>query len=397
MSRPRLRAWFTAAVTAATITTTACGGAAAVSAPPGPPEPPEVPPAASPARWVAGYYVGYQRHLYPVEDIDFSLLTHIIVGRVVPTAAGGLVTSFDIDGVNGPAMARSVTARARAAGRPAILMVGGAGARSAFVAAASSANRAAFVDTLIATVDALGFNGLDIDWEPIRPEDEAPLLALFRALRSARPKLLLTMPVEWRSASYAAGSSPWLAEAATLIDRVNIMTYGMAGRWPGWLSWHSSALSGAAAQHPSSVESNVRAYLGDGVPAAKLGIGIGFYGTCWRGVTGPRQPATSAAVVAADNTMSHARIMAAYHTGDAYRWDDEAAAPYLSFDAPTGPAGCTYVSYEDSRSIAEKAEFARAEGLGGAIIWTVAQGHAANAAPAERDVLLRTAWTAFSR
>jgi chitinase len=349
------------------------------------------------ARWVAGYYVGYQRDLYPEEAIDFSLLTHIIVGRVVPTATGGLVTNFDIDDMNGPAMARRVSARAHAANRPAILMVGGAGARNRFVSAASDANRAAFVSTLLGTMDALGYDGLDIDWEPIRPEDEAQLLALLRALRAARPAMLLTLPVEWRGRSYVAGSSRWLAEAAALVDRINIMSYGMAGRWPGWLSWHSSALAGYTAQHPSSVEVSVRAYIGDGVPAAKLGVGIGFYGTCWRGVTAPGQSIANATVVAADNTMSYTNIMNGYFAAAARLWDERAAAPYLSFQAPTGAAGCTYISYEDAQSIEAKAVFARRQGLGGTIIWTIAQGHDRNAPAERRDALLRVTREAFAK
>jgi chitinase len=382
-----------AALAMAALLSAGCGNPGSITDPE--PEPPVTP--TPPARWVAGYYAGYQRNLYPEESIDFSLLTHIIVGRVVPTPAGGLVTNFDIDDVNGPAMARRVSARARAAGRPAILMVGGAGARSAFISAASGANRAAFVGALLGTMDALGYDGLDIDWEPITPDDQAPLLALLRALRTARPAMLLTLPVEWRGAAYPAGSNPWLLEAAAIVDRINIMSYGMAGQWPGWLSWHSSALGGHAAQHPTSVEVSVRAYLGDGVPAAKLGVGIGFYGTCWRGVTAPGQSIANATVVAGDNTMSYTNIMNGYFTPAARRWDEAAASPFLGFDAPTGAAGCTYISYEDAQSIDAKADFARAQGLGGTIIWTIGQGHDRNASAPQRDALLRATWIAFTK
>lgn len=39
-------------------------------------------------RWVSGYYVGYQRDLYPPEDIDWNGLTHLIVGVVTPNGLG---------------------------------------------------------------------------------------------------------------------------------------------------------------------------------------------------------------------------------------------------------------------------------------------------------------------
>ena len=49
------------------------------------------------------------------------------------------------------------------------------------------------------------------------------------------------------------------------------------------LSWHSSALLDNQPNHPSAIASSAQTYRNVGVPAAKLGIGIGFYGTCWRG------------------------------------------------------------------------------------------------------------------
>src|SRR5690349_11590096 len=62
------------------------------------------PPPPATGRWVSGYYVGYQRSLYPEQSLDFTYMTHVIVGRIRPTSSGGLITNFDLDDVNGPAM-----------------------------------------------------------------------------------------------------------------------------------------------------------------------------------------------------------------------------------------------------------------------------------------------------
>ena len=53
--------------------------------------------------WVGGYHVGYQRNLYPTAEIDFSAVTHAMVGRITPNANGSINTHFDIDNVTGPA------------------------------------------------------------------------------------------------------------------------------------------------------------------------------------------------------------------------------------------------------------------------------------------------------
>ena len=98
------------------------------AAPPPPPPPPS-------SRWLSGYYVGYQRSLYPETQVDFSLLTHVFVGRIIPTTTGGVLTHFDIDNPNGPIMARNLSARAHQFTRKAVLMLGGAGEHAGFVEA----------------------------------------------------------------------------------------------------------------------------------------------------------------------------------------------------------------------------------------------------------------------
>jgi chitinase len=362
------------------------------SAPPPPPPPPPPPT----GRWLSGYYVGYQRSLYPESQVDFSLLTHIFVGRIIPTTSGGVLEHFDIDNTNGPIMARNLSTRAHEAGRKAVLMLGGAGEHAGFVGAASSANRATFVGNLNSTMDSLGYDGIDVDWEPINAEDRAPLLALLQALRTARPNMILTIPVGWVNSNFPGSIDSWYATVAGVVDQMNLMTYDMAGPYSGWVTWHSSALLDNQPNHPSSVASSVQAYRNVGVAAAKLGIGIGFYGTCWRGATGPRQTIGSGvSLVASDNTMSWANIMSLYYDAGARRWDDLAKVPYLTCTTPSGPSQCNYVSYDDEQSIAEKGAHVKANGLGGAIIWTIGQGHLPNAPAGSQDPVLKAAYNAI--
>jgi len=113
-------------------------------------------------QWVAGYYVGYQKDLYPIANVDFAALTHLFVGRVWPNNDGTLDTTFDIDAVNGPQFATAATAAAHAAGVKAVLMVGGAGVYT-WTSAASPTHRATFVASLLGAMDSYGFDGLDLD------------------------------------------------------------------------------------------------------------------------------------------------------------------------------------------------------------------------------------------
>lgn len=348
-------------------------------------------------RWVSAYYVGYQRDMLPAAAIDWSTLTHLVVGRITPTPGGDVTTTFDIDAVQGPQMARDLAQRAHAAGRKAILMLGGAGEHAGFVGAASPQNRAAFVGNLLQSIDDFGYDGVDVDWEPIQPADRVPLLALLGDLRAARPAMLITIPVNWVSINALGDVDGYYAQIAALVDQVNIMTYDMAGAWDGWDSWHFGALYGATATHPSSIDSSVQRYLAVGVPARKLGIGVGFYGSCWRGVAQPRVPLAGRNVSMgnSDNTMIYSAIARDYVPAATRTFDTEAKAPYLSSQAGVGPQACNFISYEDAESIAAKGAYARARGLGGAIIWTIADGYLAQAPAGSRDPLMQAMKQAF--
>ncbi len=350
---------------------------------------------ATPTRWLMGYYAGYERSLYPENTIDFSLLTHIMVGAIEATPTGGVTTDFWVDPVNGPIMARTIATRAHQAGRSAVLMLGGAGYRNNLVAATAPAIMPTFVANLINTMNSLGYDGIDVDWEPILPSDQVPLLDLVKRLRAAQPSMLLTMPVGWVS-SNSPTVDPWYGTVAMQLDRMSVMTYGMADNWGGWVSWHQGALYGAGANHPSSVATSARPYVLAGVPRKKLGIGLGFFGSCWSGVTTMLQPlGANDRVIASDGAMSYVNITNSYYNAAAYRWDATARAGYLSFASPTGPQGCSMVSYEDPASVTEKGTALKAAGLGGAIIWTIGQGHFLNAPVGQQDPLLSVAYNAI--
>ena len=99
----------------------------------------------------------------------------------------------------------------------------------------------------------------------------------------------------------------------------------------------------------------------------------------------------------ADNPQSlrAANIMSLYSDAGARRWDDLAKVPYLTFTTPKCPSQCNFVSYDDEQSIAEKGAHVKANGLGGAIIWTIGQGHLPNAPAGSQDPVLKAAYNSI--
>jgi hypothetical protein len=350
----------------------------------------------APSRWVAGYWVGYQRDRLHEDAVDFSGLTHLIVGRfnpgldalVYPEAEWGLLDERAYD------IAKTLSRRAHQEGRKALLMIGGDGARPILALAASDNVRPLFVRSLIEHLDALGYDGIDVDWEPIdlRAGDGEKLLALLDDLRAARPDILLTVPVFGfnTNSGLPVDQAAFARRLVARVDQLNIMSYAQSFESEGWPSWHSSALHSEDPRHPSSVSGFVKQYLDAGVPAGRLGVGIGYFGMCFVSVTEPRatlRPGLGNDIVASDNVMSYANILAHYYTPEARRWDAVASVPYLSLSSPKGPMECTYVTYEDSDSILAKGQYVRQQGLGGAIVWTLNQGHIPSAEPGQRHPL----------
>lgn len=357
-----------------------------------------------PRLWVQGYYVGYERALLPVSEIDFGTVTHLMIGRMRPLPDGNLTYDFDIDDVQGPQWAQSAVAAAHAAGRKAIIMLGGAGEIDGWRGAAETAQkRELFVLNLQELKEAWGVDGFDLDWEPLEDADKPNFTALAQLLRARLPGAILTIPVGWFNPNYMT-PDPFWADVAPLFDRINVMTYDMAGAdsqgWTGWKSWHNAALYNTdppTGSTPSAVDVSIRlGYLAApaSVPPSKLGMGLAFYGNCWQGVTGPHQDGGS--ISTSDGTMSYANIATQYPVATNRMWDTTARVPYLSSVAPMGPQNCNFVSYDDAQSIAGKGAYARAQHLGGVIIWTIGQGHIATLPAGQLDPLLGAVRAAFN-
>jgi chitinase len=332
-------------------------------------------------RWSMGYYASWQADRYPIDSIEWSGLTHVAMSFYEPQADGSLeLLSGD------PALGQTLVAAAVAHGVAPVASIGGSDSAPSFRTATEADVLDAFVASLVALLDA-GYQGIDIDWEPLETTDEARAIQIAERVRAARPSVLMTIPVGIVNINIPQDLSGYPALAAA-YDQMNLMSYGMSGAWEGWKSWHSSPLYQEDLATPTSIDSTVSLYEAAGVPLAKLGVGIGFFGLCYGPpVTAPDQALDGATILASDGDMSFTRIMAIFDSA-ARQWDPLARVPYLSFTADAAPDGCTYLSYEDEQSIAEKADYLEARGLGGVIEWEINEGVVADAPAGERDPLL---------
>jgi len=340
------------------------------------------------ALWVTGYYAGWMQDAVPPQALALASLTHVIHFSLVPRADGSLDAAEN--GLSAT-HARAIVAAAHAARRRVLVSIGGAGTRGQFLGAWAPGTRSSFVANIVRFVAAHGYDGADVDVEPLEAGDAAAFQAFVRALhdalRARDPDALLTAAVADAPAVYAPVQG--------LFDQLNVMTYDTSGPWPGWVTWHNSPLSNGGARFPStgaplpSADSLIRAFVRAGVDRARLGVGIDFYGYDWSGASGPLQPIAGVTT----RTLSYAALLDRYEGRATLRWDAAASVPYLSLPS-AGSEPAHFISFDDARSGVAKVDYARREGLGGAMIWELAGGHRPRAPAAEREALLTAIGTA---
>lgn len=339
----------------------------------------------STGQWVLGYYVGYQINDYPIAQIDWTGLTHIALAPMLVKGNGTLDFGFSDSNGTGPADAKALAVAAHANGVKALLMLGGAGAGPNIAAQAVPAKVSAFADTLIAGMDQLGYDGIDLDWEDSVNVDN--LVALAQQLRAKRPTIVLSYPAGAINGNFQS-VDPKMVTLAASLDRFNVQTYypstAVAGQ--GWDSWFVSPLSGVTGSTPIAIDDTLDRYVKAGIPKDKLGMGMAFYAICYTGgITGPHQPTngTSQQIVGGDNDYPLSRFFEpngtfAKSSAGEQKVDAASKVPYLSLSTAVNEAGCgaqtRYISYDDETSILAKGAFSKSNGYGGIIIWTIQEG-----------------------
>ncbi|HEX8701552.1 MAG TPA: glycosyl hydrolase family 18 protein [Myxococcaceae bacterium] len=371
-------------------------------------------PAFATDKWVTGYYAGWHwnKFDYQAPDyVDMSTMTHFVFARVMPgtgTAAGTVVQEAGhdwYDPTKGPAKketpARTVEQylidKAHAAGKKALIMLGGEGANAGFEASTANATvRAQFVQNLVNYMVARGYDGIDVNWESILLSDTTNwtrLEALLSELRTAanntpeftaKGGIIITYPASFLNAIYDNATSHHVTVAG-LVDQFNVMSYGMAWYGTDWDSTFFAPIDGHTTRRPLSIKSTVQKYVDAGIPRSKIGMGIGLYGVSYQpSITQPDQATGSSSSVVSvyDEQWNWAMLNKhGYLDTGTYFWDTTAKMGYRTYGTSgyTPPLRTTttsgYVSYEDPSSIAAKGTWAHStaagEGVAGTIVWLV--------------------------
>jgi chitinase len=162
-----------------------------------------------------------------------------------------------------------------------------------------------------------------------------------------------------------------MAKVQASVDYVNLMTYDFRVASVDRIAGHHANLY----DHPAddkqrSADRAVREFLAAGVPAAKLVMGVPFYGRGWRDVNPVAEGLYQPGMAVETMNLTYGRLAAEVvgRDGFARRWDATAQAPFL-----WNGDRHIFISYDDPESLRLKAGYVRAKGLGGVMFWQYAE------------------------
>lgn len=332
--------------------------------------------------WVTGYLPAYHHNGRSIDfmaEQDYQMLSHIAHASAIPQADGSLDVHSNSLSSASRQLANQVATQQQ---RPILLVL--TGQHESFNQAIQPAQRADFIRNILQIVDQDGYDGVDIDMEPItrNPDEDNPAFKQFindlhkelqaRTSPRLQSPMLLTAAVSIRDRYI-------MAALADKFTQINLMSYDMAQPYEGWIPWFDSALDNDDLVFPGyshevpAIKNWVQLFLDAGVPREKLGIGLSFDVACWEGGRvsenqGVTQPRSSWQQQPQYFKRSYAEMLEAQLIPPQTQWDEAAQMAWFSVDEDN-PDLDMFCNFNDAKAIAAKVAFAREQGLGGLIVW----------------------------
>ncbi len=364
-------------------------------------------PEPNPDLWVSAYLASWQHDAgtqysnwgaLRSQDIDWDAITHLIYFALPIDQKGHIRGSLDPRerrNLNTDRLG-SIVPAAHKNNTKILFSVGGSGSYNGFSSAIEFDNRRQLIDTIVEFLQKYGFDGVDLDMEPIREKDfnnyrqfVTELHAEFSNIRTRNGDV----PMITIAALKGRKVSQLYARVQQYVDQINIMTYDMAQAWGAWQAWHNSALYSdgvtfdRTGEEMSNINQKVEIALSEGIDRKKLGIGIDFYGYIWHTVhylgKWESWPDEDLSIMERSGGVPYYELYDRFDLESAV-WDSIAQAPYLNAEDPKA-----FVTFDNERSVRRKIQYAVEEGLGGVILWELGGGYLKDYQVQPKDPLLQ--------
>ena len=346
---------------------------------------------------VMAYYVP-ERDYHP-EEIPVEQLTHIIFSFT--NVINGEMKFRNPEDA-GPKLKALVEQKKRNPSLNVMIACGGWGADGFSDMASTPEGRDTFVQSAKAFIEEYQLDGLDMDWEyptipaagtGARDEDRENFTALMSQLREA-------LDATGREQTLTFASAGWVRyykgietlEVMKYANYMNVMTYDQVSGVSEYTGHHTplgyipvSDIEGTPFQadliarskrlnereleenpEPRSTERIVSYLIAEGVNPAQIVIGGAFYGRAWKGVppTNNGLYQRSGGIKIGWSAYHHIRKTFEKDPNFIRYWDENAKAPFI-YNAQDS----IFITYDDTVSVAMKAQYAIDKNLGGIMFW----------------------------
>ncbi|GAA0248207.1 hypothetical protein GCM10009000_075380 [Halobacterium noricense] len=321
---------------------------------------------------VVGYYPSWARDYSPA-DVPYDKLTHLNYAFVEPQSDGTVVT-----GGSSEDSLLSELATYDDTGTVFLLSISSGWYSGKFSDAASTATRRQrFAKTAVDLMLKYNFDGLDLDWEypdgTIRAEDPHNFTLLLEACRNELDSRVGT----WTHLTMAGSPNPNIVDDAyevgtisNYLDHVNVMTYDYHGDWSNVTNFNApfdSPPEGPSAQSWNT-SNHMQQWASRPIAKDKLVMGMPFYGRSFSGVSSTNDGLFNSFSSSTSETYYDIVQNIKPQSDYEYHWHPDAQVPWLYSAAEN-----TFISYDNVRSISNKANYVRTNGFGGAMCWELSQ------------------------
>lgn len=309
----------------------------------------------------------------------------ILLGELDPSAPPGYSSRKDFGNAEWHVPGTSLVDRAHEQGVKVFVSIGGWTLSQHFSPIAASAEkRRRFAQSCAEMVRTYYLDGIDLDWEYPGyrsngggPGDRENFTLLLREIRDSFDALQphhdrqLYLTAAFGCAPNRMAEVEW-GEVMHLLDFISMMTYDFYGRDFSVTNHNAPLYPPAKGIRGYDTHSTIHHLMDEyGVPPHKICIGVPFYGRSMKTRNAPGLHVGSAQAVDARIFAEDAGSPAFYNILAQqelffYDWDSLAQAPFLRSKNSN-----TFVSFDDERSVAQKARYILEHQLAGAVVWDI--------------------------